>query len=209
MTTAAPPRPLAPALLTPEDLLSMGDTGKGYELVRGRLKELDMSTESSRVGGKVFSRLDRFCEEHPVGWAFPQDTGFRCFAADATDPDRVRKPDAAFVSYTTLPPERYKRDGFCEAVPDLVAEVVSPNDLAREVDGKREEWLRAGVKEVWVVNPDTRNIHIYRPAGGYAFLREADTLTTPLLPGFAVLVADLFRFPPVPAAAQSPAAGGE
>lgn len=207
MTTAAPPRPPAP--LTPDDLLSLGDAGKGYELVRGRVRELNTSTESSRVGGKVFSRLDRFCEEHPVGWAFPPDTGFRCFAADTTDPDRVRKPDAAFVSYATLSPERYERDGFCEAVPDIVVEIVSPNDLAREVDNKREEWLRSGVKEVWVFNPDTHDIHIYRTGGGYVFLREADTLTTPLLPGFAVPVSDLFRFPPVPAAAQSPAAGGE
>ncbi len=208
MTTAAPPRPPAP-LLTPDDFLQMGEAGKGFELIRGRLKELNMSTESSRVGGRVFSRLDRFCDDHPAGWAFTQDTGFRCFAADPTDPDRVRKPDAAFVSYTTLPPDRYKRDGFCEAVPDIVVEVVSPNDLVREVDNKREEWLRVGVKEVWVANPDTRKIHIYRAGGACVFLHEDDTLSSPLIPGFSFRVEEVFRFPPLPPAAQAPAAAGE
>ncbi|MFO0797297.1 MAG: Uma2 family endonuclease [Gemmataceae bacterium] len=209
MTTAAAPRPAtAPAPpLTSDDLLRMGDAGKGYELVRGKLKELNVRTESSRVGGKVFSRLDRHCDDHRAGWAFPPETGFRCFAADPTDPDRVRKPDAAFISFATLPRARYKRDGFCETVPDVVAEVVSPNDTVREVDNKRLEWLRAGVKEVWVLNPDTSSIHVYQGAGRLALLSESDTLTTPILPGFAVAVADLFRVPDEPP--QAPAAGGE
>jgi Uma2 family endonuclease len=177
----------------------MGDSGKGYELVRGRLRELNVSTESSRVGGKVFSRLEHYCEAHPVGWAFPADTGFRCFATDPTDPNRVRKPDAAFVSFASLPVSAYSREGFCEAVPDIAVEVVSPNDLAREVDGERGEWLRAGVKEVWIIYPDTRTVQVYRAVSGPAFLEELDTLAAPdLLPGFAVPVADLFRLPPAP-----------
>jgi Uma2 family endonuclease len=183
----------------------MGDAGKGYELVRGRLKKLNVSTESSRVGGEVHFHLRSYLSKNPLGWAFPPETGFRCFGGDTSDPDRVRKPDAAFVSFAGLPASRYKKEGFCEAVPNLVVEVVSPNDLARDVDGKRDEWLRAGVREVWVVNPDTSDVHVYRADGGYAFLQQADTLATPLLPGFAVPVADLFRLP----APQAPAVAGE
>lgn len=206
MTTAAPPRP-APAPLTSDDLLRMGDAGKGYELVRGRLKELNVSTESSRVGGEVHFHIRTFLRRNPLGLAFPPETGFRCFSADPTDPDRVRKPDAAYISFATLPRARYKRDGFCETVPDVVAEVVSPNDTVREVDNKRQEWLRAGVKEVWVLNPDLSTIHVYQNTGGIAFLGKNDTLSTPLLPGFAVSVAELFLVPDEPP--QAPAAGGE
>jgi Uma2 family endonuclease len=183
----------------------MPDGGKGYELVRGKVKERNVSTESSRVGGELYFHIRLFLATHPLGWAFPQETGFRCFAADPTDPDRVRKPDAAFVSFVALPVSAYKRKGFCEAIPDLVVEVISPGNSAEEVEEKRVEWLRVGVREVWVVNPSTQNVHVYR-AGGYAFLQEADTLTTPLLPGFSVPVADLFRLPAPP---QAPAAGGE
>lgn len=207
MTTAAPPRPAPAPPLTPDDLLRMGDAGSGYELVRGRLQELNMSTESSRVGGEIHFHVRTFLARHPLGMVFPQETGFRCFSADPTDPDRVRKPDAAYISFATLPRARYKRDGFCEAVPDIVAEVVSPNDTVREVDNKRQEWLRAGVKEVWVLNPDLSTIHVYQNTGGVAFLGERDTLSTSLLPGFAVPVAELFHVPDEPP--QAPAAGGE
>ena len=48
---------------TPEDLLAMPD-GKSYELVGGQLVERKMGMESSWVGGRLTSRLDRFCEEH-------------------------------------------------------------------------------------------------------------------------------------------------
>ena len=72
----------------------------------------------------------------------------------------------------------------------------SANDLAYEVEGKRDEWLAAGVLAVWIVYPETRTVHAHQAAGGFAFLRESDTLTAPdLLPGFAVPVADLFRLP--------------
>ena len=207
MTTAAPPRPAPAPPLTSDDLLRMGDAGKGYELVRGKLKELNVSTESARVGGEVHFHIRTFLTRNPLGMAFPPETGFRCFAADPTDPDRVRKPDAAFISFATLPRAHYKRDGFCETVPDVVAEVVSPNDTVREVDYKRQEWLRAGVKEVWMLNPDVSSIHVYQGTGAFALLGEADTLSTPLLPGFAVPVAELFRIPDE--APQAPAAGGE
>lgn len=208
MTTAAAPRPAPAPPLTPDDLLRMGDAGKGFELVRGRLKELNVSTESSRVGGEVYFHIRTYLARNPVGLVFPPETGFRCFPGDPIDPDRVRKPDTAFVSFTTLPPNQYKRDGFSEAVPDIVVEVISPNDLAREVDLKRDEWLRAGVKEVWIVNPDTETVLVCLSGGGSALLRPGDALASPnLLPGLSVLVADLFRFPPVPT--QAPAAGGE
>ncbi|QDU22556.1 Uma2 family endonuclease [Urbifossiella limnaea] len=208
MTTAAAPRPAPAPPLTSDDLLRMGDAGKGYELVRGRLQELNMSTESSRVGGEVHFHIRTFLARNPLGTVFPQETGFRCFAADPTDPGRVRKPDAAYVSYATLPPSRYKRDGFCEVVPDIVVEVISPKDLAREVDLKRDEWLRTGVKDVWVLNPDTETVLVCHGGGASELLRPGDTITSPvLLPGFAVAVADLFRFPPIPL--QAPAAGGE
>lgn len=202
MTTAAPPRPPAPpAKLTSDDLLRMGDAGAGFELVRGRLQELNVSTESSRVGGKVYARLDRYCEERAAGWAFPPETGFRCFSADAADPDRVRKPDAAFVSFAALPVERYQRTGYGAAVPDLVAEVISPNDNAVEVEEKIGEWLAAGVRVVWELYPDSSSIRAYRAGRPSDIFGPADTLTAPdVLPGFAVPVAELFRLPPPPAA---------
>jgi Uma2 family endonuclease len=187
MSTAAARR------LTPDDLLRLPDDGKVYELVDGELKEKPVSKESSRIGVRFARFLDVFCDMHNAGWVYGPDNGFRCFP---DDPGRVRKPDVAFVSVARMPVETYEDEGFCTTAPDLVVEVVSPNDLASEVEGKRDEWLAAGVRAVWIVHPETRTVHTHTSAGGYTFLREADTLTAPdLLPGFAVPVADLFRRP--------------
>ena len=63
---------------TPEDLLAMPD-GVGFELVDGRLVERNMGAQSSRVGGRLHTRLDLFCEEHRLGIVFPADNGYQYF----------------------------------------------------------------------------------------------------------------------------------
>jgi Uma2 family endonuclease len=195
-TTATPP-----AVITPDDLLRMPDEGAGYELVNGELKELNMSAQSWRVGGRLYNAVENFCSANGLGWVFPQETGFRCHP---TDRGRVRKPDTAYIALPRMTQEQFERDGFIEVVPDLVAEVISPTDNARDLEEKLDEWLAIGVKVVWVVAPSTRTIRVHRADGGYAFLRAADTLTgDPVLPGFVCPVADLFRLPTDPAPAPA------
>jgi len=187
---------MMPAILnttrvTPEEFLEMGDASSGYELVDGQLRENPMSTESSRVGGRVSRIVGNFVEEHRLGWDFPQETVFRCFV---DDPGRLRKPDGAFISYDTLPKSEYVRDGFCETVPDLVWEVLSPNDTAKGIDLKVDQWLNAGVNSVWVLQPENKTVKVIRADGSMVLLREKDSVTEPiLLPGFSVSVARLFE----------------
>lgn len=176
-----------PLLRTPSEFLRMGSEEKGYELVVGRLKALNVSTKSSRVGGRLYRRIDEYADRSG-GWAFPAETGFQCFTGNT-----VRKPDAAFIAWDRLTTEQYEDEGYCQVCPDLVVEVTSPNDLAWEVVAKRELWLAAGVRVVWEVDPDARLVYAHSAEGVRRF-READTLTgDPVLPGFAVPVADLFR----------------
>lgn len=110
----------------------------------------------------------------------------------------MRRADAAFTSFATVPRSRYQPDGFIRTAPDIAVEVVSPNDVADEVFEKRDEWLSAGVKEVWIASLSTRTVQVYLADGGSPLFRGPDTLTTPLLPGFAVRVADIFRRPDDP-----------
>jgi Uma2 family endonuclease len=195
MSTAAPP-------VTPEDLLRMGDAGKGYELVNGELREVEMSTDSSRVGVKITGRVEPFVDAHELGTVVGPDAGFQCFP---DDPGKVRRPDLAFLSVATLPPDEYDPEGFCDTAPDLVVEVISPGDSAREVEAKIKEWFSAGVKLLWEVFPDTRTIRIHRPDGTSSSVQAPGMLTAPdLLPGFAVPVADLFRRVGEPRQAPSP-----
>lgn len=195
MSTTAP----LPAVITPDDLLRMRDGGKGLELVNGELKELNVSKESSHVAGQLFFRIKQFCDANQPAWVYPEGTSYRCFPDDAA---RVRRADTSLITLNRMPVAEYKDEGHCTTVPDLVAEVISPNDLAEEVDEKRDEWLAAGVRLVWIVSPATRTVRVHRADGGYAFLRNADALTAPdILPGFSCPVADLFRLPGEPAPA--------
>jgi Uma2 family endonuclease len=182
-----------PAAITPDDLLRMPDRGRGFELVDGELKELNVSFLSSFVAGEIYGRLRDFVKPRRLGWVSPEGTSFRCFPDDEK---RVRRADSAFHRLDRLTAEQAQAEGHCTVVPDLVVEVVSPNDLANELQVKRIEWLDAGAQLVWIIHPLQQTVNAYRADGGFSLFRRTDTLTgEPVLPGFAVPVVDLFRLP--------------
>lgn len=90
-------------------------------------------------------------------------------------------------------PQVAEVDGYPELAPDLVVEVVSPNDRASEIQAKVGEWLRAGSRLVWVLYPTTRTAMVYQVGGAVQLLHAEDTLTgDPVLPGFACRLGDVF-----------------
>jgi Uma2 family endonuclease len=181
---------------TPEDLLTMPD-GDSYELVDGRLVERHMGINASVVMREITRRLGNYCHEHRVGWVVAGgDAGYQGFPGS---PRTVRKPDVSFVRFGRFPGEELPR-GYASLAPDLAVEVISPNDLYEEVDQKIEEYLRAGVRLVWVISPLNHTVRVYRLDGSSASLRDADELDgEDVLPGFRCPVRELF--PPPPAAA--------
>lgn len=186
-------------VVTPDDLLRMPDGGKGYELVNGELKELNISRESSHVAGRIHYLLVSYSEAGHPGWMFPEGTSYRCFTDDTT---RCRRPDTSFIRLERMTAAQYREEGHCPIVPDLVVEVISPTDNAEDTEEKIEEWLAAGVKVLWEVYPGSRTVRAHRPDNTISLFRAPDTLTAPgVLPGFAVPVADLFRLPGEPAPA--------
>jgi len=80
----------------------------------------------------------------------------------AADPDTVRGADVAFVRSHEL--HRIPRRGFAELAPDLVAQVLSPDDRPGEVLAKVAEWLGAGTSLVWVIDPQRTEARVYRAA---------------------------------------------
>ena len=188
---------------TPEDLLAMPD-GSQYELVNGRLVERHMGILSGWVGGRLLHRIATYCDERPAGWVFPAgDGGYQGFPDSART---VRKPDVSFVSFGRFPNETPPQ-GYAHLAPDLAAEVVSPNDLYEEVDEKIEEYIRAGVRFIWVISPRNHTVRVYRADGSSGSLRENDELDgEDVLPGFRCPVRDLFPRPPAaPANGNAPA----
>src|SRR4051812_38835109 len=173
---------------TPEDLLAMPDE-KNYELVDGHLVERNMSALSSWVAGRLYRHLDTHVDEQQLGWAFPEGTGYQCFPAA---PDKVRKPDVSFIRSDRFPADAWT-EGYLSIPPDLAVEVISPNDLAWEVDQKVAEYFGVGVPLVWVVHPEARAVRVHRVAGPVSWLREQDQLEGEnILPGFHCRVSAIF-----------------
>ncbi len=145
------------------------------------------SVEHGKITLKAAFPLQAFLRNHSVGELFGNDTGFIL----SRNPDTVRGPDLAFVRRERL--ANLPREGFFPGPPDVAIEVVSPNDLAQEVERKVYEYLAAGAAMVWVLFPETRHVMVYRPGGEARVLGDQETLDGgDVLPGFACTVGELF-----------------
>jgi Uma2 family endonuclease len=176
---------------TPEDLLRMPD-GDHYELVDGRLVEIDVGGKSSWVSGRVFAALNAYAEAHG-GWAFPDGTSYQCFPFA---PQMVRRPDASFVCAGRFDNEEIP-EGHLPIPPDLAVEVVSPNDLYTHVENKVDEYLQAGVRLVWVVNPVNRTVRVFEETleRSRQFGPHNELTAPEVLPGFRCRIVAFFSVP--------------
>jgi Uma2 family endonuclease len=177
--------------MTAEELLHLPDNNVRHELIDGELHEMPpFGGEHGGVSGRAACRLGRFLDQHEElgGEVFVAEPGFRL----ARDPDTVRAPDVAYVAESRL--DEAWVSGFAEIAPDLIVEVVSPNDTTSEIQRKVDEWLEAGSRLDWVLYPATHSAMVFRQDGSTGRLHAEDTLTgDPVLPGFVCRVGDLFE----------------
>jgi Uma2 family endonuclease len=174
---------------TAEKLFQMPDDGFRYELVKGELKA--MTPSGSKHGMIVINLtlpLAAYVKANQLGIVLGAETGFRL----ARDPDTVRAPDIAFVAKDQIPPTGVP-ETFWTGPPDLAVEVLSPADTLYDVEEKVADWLSAGTRMVWLVNPKQRTIHLHRPGSATVTLKENDQLEgQDVLPGFRCPVAEIF-----------------
>jgi Uma2 family endonuclease len=176
-------------LLTADDLWNMPDHGGHAELVKGELRP----TSPARYGhGKITmrlaNRLFNHVESNKLGDVVAAETGFII----GRDPDTVRAPDIAFVSCERTP-NSGRQVKFWIGPPDLVVETMSPSDTVFDVDEKVQEWLAAGARLVWVVNPRQQIVTVYRPGNTAQILSVGSTLDgEDVVPGFRIAVSELF-----------------
>jgi Uma2 family endonuclease len=185
MSATAPIEPLG---MTAEELSELPDDGMRHELVEGTLQTMAPAGErhgwvALAIGAKVFDHVERA----GLGRAYAAETGFVL----GRSPDTLRAPDVAFVASGRLPST--PSTGFPELAPDLVVEVVSPSDRASDVAGKAAMWLDAGVRLVWVVDPQARLAAVHHPGGLVTVLRADGVLDgEDVLPGFRLPLSSLF-----------------
>ncbi len=171
---------------TADDLLRMPG-GDQYELIGGRLRERGPGSWAAYVGGKVVVLIMLDQEDWRRGIVLGPGASYHCFPSG-----NVLMPNASFILAGRLPDDRVP-EGHIPIAPNLAVEVVSPTDIQYDVDRKVAEYLEVGVKLVWVINPDTRVVLIYRADGSISGVREGGELDGEgAVPGFRCRVADLF-----------------
>lgn len=174
--------------MTAEEFAQLHDDYWRFELIRGEV--LRMSPAGGRHG-RLTSAIVGPLINHGDGIVYLADTGYLL----ARDPDVVLAPDAAFVRDERIPTGDAEI-GFLELAPDIVLEVISPNDRASDVMAKVSEYLRAGVELLWVVDPERRTLTVYRPNMRPAILTDGDELEAgDLIPEFRIQVTDIFEYP--------------
>ena len=176
-------------LLTADDLAKQPNDDSRYELVKGVLRKMPPAGfEHGICAAEIGSKLNVYVKTHKLGYVCGAETGFKI----AQNPDTVRAPDAAFVCQASIERQGIVR-GYWEGAPDLAVEVISPGDTYAEVSEKVEEWLTAGCRMVWVINPRRETVEVYRPNVDFTILRRTDTLDGgDVVEGFQCPVQDIF-----------------
>jgi Uma2 family endonuclease len=175
--------------VSPEELLATPD-GEHDELVDGIPVERTKSLLSSRVEMTLGRILDTYCVENDLGWILGPSCGYCCFP---WQPGKIRRPDVSFITRDRLPSEEHWSEGYVTILPDLAVEVTSPNDEVYDLEEKVEEYLRAGVRLIWVIHPEVQVIEVIRADGSGLRIRAGGELSgEDVVPGFRCPVASLF-----------------
>lgn len=173
------------------DLEMLPDDGKRYEIVDGELYvSKQPHWEHQFVCGQVFALLQ--------AWSSQTKTGIANLAPGLIfgEEDDVA-PDVIWISRERLA-TALQKDGKLHLAPEIVIEVLSPGTANehRDREIKLKLYSRRGVKEYWIVDWQGRQLEIYQREEGILVLDRTlygtDVLQSPLLPGFACKVDQLF-----------------
>lgn len=174
--------------MTADDLLRLNVRDKRTELIKGTLIVREPAGfRHGQIAAELSALLRNHVQAGDLGFVLAAETGFKL----ASEPDTVRAADVAFVRKDRLPEPPVT--GYAALAPDLVVEVLSPDDRPGEVLAKVADWLDAGTRLIWVIDPKRRHVLTYRANGDETITDERGSLDgEDVLPGFACPVRSLF-----------------
>lgn len=175
---------------TYQDLLLFPDDGKRHELIDGdRYVTPAPKTKHQRISRNLLIALQTFAARQGLGEVLDAPTDVVLSDLDVVEPDLlfISAARRAIVTETNI-----------QGAPDLVIEILSEASRRTDEIIKRKLYERHSVPEYWIVDPELETIKVYRRGdAGYdrptELSRETgDQLTTPLLPGLTLSLADIF-----------------
>ncbi|MCP9448452.1 MAG: Uma2 family endonuclease [Nitrospira sp.] len=176
--------------LTYEDYILFPDDGRRHELIQGdHFMTPAPNTKHQRILGHLHVALYAYLRQHNLGQVYiaPYDVVL-------SDEDVVQ-PDLLFISTARL---SIVTDTNVRGAPDLIVEILSEATRKKDEITKRKLYERYGVQEYWLADPELETVKILRLSGAHyvraaELVKEAhDVLTTPLLPGFSLPLAEIF-----------------
>ena len=175
---------------TYDDFVLFPDDGKRHEIIDGEhYVTPSPNTKHQVVAGNLHMAVGTYLRSQPIGAVFlaPFDVVFSHF--DVVEPDLLYISKARRSVLTEM---------HVRGAPDLVMEILSPGTRKTDEITKRGLYEGAGVQEYWIVDPALETIKIYRRSddafalAAELFAEQQDVLTSPLLPGFAVSLREIF-----------------
>ncbi len=187
------PEPTPSVKFTYEDFLHFPADGKRHEIIDGEhYVTPSPNTKHQAVSMNLTRAFMLYLEQHRHGRLLAAP-----FDVVLSDLD-VAEPDLLYISHERV---QVLTSQHVRGAPDLAVEIVSPGTRKTDEVTKRQLYERFGVGEYWVVDPELDAITVHRRVQD-AFVRvaelsteHADMLTTPLLPGFSVKLAEVFEAP--------------
>jgi len=177
-------------LMTADELLAKPDDGFVYELIKGELIKVSPPPghEHGLVAMNIAGPLYEYVKKHQLGNVYAAETGYVL----EQNPDTIRAADVSFIRRERIENAGRIR-GYWVGAPDLAVEVISPSDTVGRIEGKVGEWLKGGVRVLWVVSPNLRNVTVYRTLTDIETLTEKDILGGgDVVPGFELSIPEIF-----------------
>jgi Uma2 family endonuclease len=176
------------SLITGEELYIEGAPGR-VELVEGEIVSLSPTGHKhGRIELLTAMALETFVQANQLGVVLVGEAGLYT----QRNPDTVRGMDIAFISHARL--DQVQSESFLDIAPELIVEIMSPSDRWVDVMTKLAEYFAVDVKMVWVVDPQSQQIYVYRSLTDVTIFTAADEINGgDLLPGFTAPVASFFQ----------------
>jgi Uma2 family endonuclease len=157
------------------------------ELIDGVLVEKTMGMREALLAAVIGRLLDEFVEQHDLGIVLGADAMLRLW------PKRVRIPDVSFISWDQIPGNEVPDDPIPDLPPTLAIEVLSRSNTKKEMEIKRHDYFRSGVREVWEIQPKTQSAEVYTSPTKHRHIGKDQALESgDILPGFKLPLDQLF-----------------
>jgi Uma2 family endonuclease len=171
-----------------------------FELERGEIVEMPPPTKyHGMVCGNIGARLWNYSQQRGRGYVCTNDTG----VIVEEEPDTVRGPDLSY--YDDVHSAHEVERSYAVAPPLLTVDVLSPNDRPGRMAVRVAQLLARGVQLVWVVDPEGREVCVYRRGRDPYVVTENEELTgEDVLPGFRCRVSEFFALPGQAGSAAAP-----